>query len=155
LKEMSSTVKPQLPCDTRWNSQLTCIETFIRNRPAYLTIVHEHEDATDSRIAQLVNDFNLYKQAKDMSMQLKPIAVALDRLQSDKSGLADACHEWLSLLTFIMCAQKKRSSITRRKQNGYQLFIKEFRRFNGVDYRTRMEAVNAGNAVRMYFLFIM
>ena len=102
LKEMSNTVKPQLPCDTRWNSQLTCIETFIRNRPAYLTIVHEHEDATDSRIAQLVNDFNLYKQAKDMSMQLKPIAVDLDRLQSDKSGSADACHEWLSLLSCDM-----------------------------------------------------
>ena len=99
LKDMSNTVKPQLPGDTRWNSQLTCIDTFIRNRPAYLTIVHEHEDDTDSRIAQLFNDVNLYRQAKDMSLQLKPISVALDRLQSDKCGVADACHEWLSLLS--------------------------------------------------------
>ena len=32
-------------------------------------------------------------------MQLKPISVALGRLQIDKCGLADACHEWLSLLS--------------------------------------------------------
>ena len=32
-----------------------------------------------------------------MSLQRKPV-VALVRLPSDKSGLAEGCHEWLSLL---------------------------------------------------------
>jgi len=91
-------VKPQLPGDTRWNSQLTCIDTYLRNRPAYLAIVQEHEGAIDARIAGLINDFNLFKQVKDLSQQLKPIASTLDKLQSDKCGLAQACHEWLSLL---------------------------------------------------------
>ena len=98
LKQFPNTVKPQLPGDTRWNSQLTCIDTYLRNRPAYLAIVQEHEGAIDARIAGLINDFNLFKQVKDLSQQLKPIASTLDKLQSDKCGLAQACHEWLSLL---------------------------------------------------------
>ena len=76
---------------------MTCIETFIRNRPTYVNIVHD-DDGIDSNISRLVNDFNLYKQAKDLFQQLKPVATALDRLQSDKAGLADACHEWLLLM---------------------------------------------------------
>lgn len=98
LKMSSKTVKPQLPGDTRWNSQFACIDSFLRNRQAYISIVEEHEADIEDRIAALVNDFNLYKQAKDMSAQLKPIAIALDKLQSDRATLADACHECLTLL---------------------------------------------------------
>ena len=39
LSEMSGSVKPQFPNDKRWNSQLKCIETFIRNRPFMMIIV--------------------------------------------------------------------------------------------------------------------
>jgi hypothetical protein len=98
LKEIPNTVKPQLPGNTRWNSQLTCIETFLRNRPAYLTISQNHEEDMERRIVTLINDFNLYRNAKDTLSQLKPVAVALDKLQSDKSSLAEACHQWISLL---------------------------------------------------------
>lgn len=33
LSEISVSVKPQLPGDTRWKSQLECIGTYLRNRP--------------------------------------------------------------------------------------------------------------------------
>ena len=92
VTEFSNSVKPQLPGDTGWNSQLTCIETFIWNWPAYLSIAQEHENG------KLINYLNLCRQAKDMSLQWKPIAVAFVRLQSDKSGMAEGCHEWLFLL---------------------------------------------------------
>ena len=48
--------------------------------------MQEHEGAIDARIAGLINDFNLFKQVKDLSQQLKPIASTLDKLQNDKSS---------------------------------------------------------------------
>jgi len=47
LKEVSDTVKPQLPGETRWNSQLTCIDTFIRNHAGYTHIANTHEEEID------------------------------------------------------------------------------------------------------------
>lgn len=38
LSEIPTSVKPQLPGDTRWNSQLRCIDTYIRNKPFMLMI---------------------------------------------------------------------------------------------------------------------
>jgi len=46
LKEVSEAVKPQIPGDTRWNSQLTCTDTFIKNHAAYAHVVNSH--ASDS-----------------------------------------------------------------------------------------------------------
>ena len=71
----------------------TCRDLFVIDLPA---VVQEHENDIDSRLVPLIQDF-LYRQSQDMLLKLKPIAAALDQLQSDKSGLSDACHEWLSL----------------------------------------------------------
>lgn len=98
LNAIPNSLKPQLPGDTRWKSQLTCIETFLHNRAAYQKIVEEHEDDIDRDIATLINDYNLYKQAKDTLQQLKPVAVSLDRLQKDNATIHEACHTWLMLL---------------------------------------------------------
>ena len=34
LAEIPESVMPQLPAETRWNSQLTCIDTYTSNRPS-------------------------------------------------------------------------------------------------------------------------
>ena len=47
LSEIPGSVKPQLPAETRWNSQLKCIETFIRNRPFMMLIVAQNEELID------------------------------------------------------------------------------------------------------------
>lgn len=83
LKEFPESLKPQLPGDTRWNSQLTCINNFIKKTPLYQKIVEDHEQEIDTSIAHTINDYNLYKQCKELLLQLKPIAVGLDTLQSD------------------------------------------------------------------------
>ena len=44
-------------------------------------------------------DYSLCKNAMDLVEQLRPIASALDRCQSDGSSLADACDLCLSLLS--------------------------------------------------------
>ena len=47
-------VKPQIPGATRWNSQLECITIFNKNKPFYLTINAQHEDAIETRIVSIL-----------------------------------------------------------------------------------------------------
>ncbi|GFS82707.1 DUF659 domain-containing protein [Nephila pilipes] len=47
LKECSECVSPQLPGCTKWGSQLTCLETFIRNHASYVKITNEHYEGMD------------------------------------------------------------------------------------------------------------
>lgn len=54
LKEFEGSVKPQLPCVTRWNSQKVCLETFIKNREFYLKIADEHEEDVEKNILILL-----------------------------------------------------------------------------------------------------
>lgn len=98
LEQKPDSVKPQLPGDTRWNSQLDCVSTYLKNRASMLLIIAENEDDIDARIASLVQNVGLYTEAKSMCEQLKPIGSALDRLQSDSSTIADACETFLDLL---------------------------------------------------------
>lgn len=98
LAEIPESVKPQLPAETRWNSQLTCIDTFIRNRPYLLMICAKNEDIIDSRIRNLIHNVGLFNEIKNLQKRLQPISSALDHLQSDGSTIADACEIWLNLL---------------------------------------------------------
>lgn len=113
LNAIDGSVKPQLPGDTRWKSQLLCVETFTKNRPYYLQICEENECEFDRNIIHKVQDYNIYRNAKDLAAQLQPIAVALDTCQSDQTSIADACHVWLSLLENPVLSQH-RSAIDRR-----------------------------------------
>lgn len=98
LSEIPESVKPQLPAETRWNSQLTCIDTYCRNRPFMLMIIAQNEDIIDSRIRNIIHNVGLYNEVKNLQQQLKPISISLDKLQSDSSTIADACEVWLDLL---------------------------------------------------------
>lgn len=98
LAEIAGSVKPQLPADTRWNSQLACTETFIRNRPFMLLIVAQNEDVIDTRIRSLIHNVGLFSEVKHLQTQLQPISRALDSFQSDTATIADACEQWNDLL---------------------------------------------------------
>ena len=98
LSEMSGSVKPQLQAETRWNSQLKRIETFVKNRPFMVLIVAQNEDLIDTRIRNLIHKVGLFNEVKHLQSQLQPISSALDKLQSDSATIADACEEWLDLL---------------------------------------------------------
>ena len=50
LSEVKGSVKPQLPNDTRWNSQYKCMDTYTTNRPYMLMLLAQHEDLADNRI---------------------------------------------------------------------------------------------------------
>ena len=87
LKEFENSIKPQLPGETRWNSQLVCLETFLKNREFFLKIVDDHEDDIDIKIVRIINNVNLYKEAKSLHSQLQPISAALNKVSTGRSNL--------------------------------------------------------------------
>ena len=95
LNESKDTVKFQLPKDTHWNSQPTNIDTYIKNRSSYINICQDQQ--IKSRIAQLVKNYNLHQQVKELQMQIKLLADMLNMVQGDNATLADACRAWLNL----------------------------------------------------------
>ena len=58
-----------------------------------LLIIAQNEDLIDLRIWNLVHNVGLYNEAKRLEEQLKPIAVAMDSIQSDTATTADACEQ--------------------------------------------------------------
>jgi hypothetical protein len=64
-----------------------------------MKIVQDHEVDIDASAVRKIQDFNLSRDVRDLAAQLRPDAKALDNCQSDKCGIADACHEWLNLLS--------------------------------------------------------
>ena len=98
LKECEGSIKPQLPCDTRWNSQLACLSSYLNNRPHYMKIAEIHEDL-DSTIVRKIMDYNLFCQARDLVKQLTPVSHAINRAQSDTTTIADSLDICVGLLS--------------------------------------------------------
>jgi hypothetical protein len=78
-------VQPQIPNDTRWNSQFSCIDTFVTNFHIYREVSSEivsSKSATvqDKRINDLLNKNNAFKNAQTLNNQLTSIGLSLDKV---------------------------------------------------------------------------
>ncbi|KAB7494083.1 hypothetical protein Anas_08142 [Armadillidium nasatum] len=87
---------PQIPNDTRWNSQQACINTFIQNYYKYVEIANE--DKLEMSITNILSNPSLYREAQHLQKQVDVVSKALDKLQSDTATLSIAVNEWLVLL---------------------------------------------------------
>lgn len=53
---------PVLPCDTRWNSQLDCFESYMKNQTKYLEISRESGTKLPASVLEVIHDNEfLYK----------------------------------------------------------------------------------------------
>ena len=90
-----------IPGETRWNSDLDSLDSILENRCFYTQIIQEHEDdpdmSFDKTMVSMVMDYALYKNAKDLTEQLCPIAIAVDREWKYSSSMADASTICLDL----------------------------------------------------------
>ena len=86
-----------LPIDIRWNSVNDCMQAYVDNWATLVKVVESHPEEIDSEICEKILDITLKRQAMDYLSKMKPIAVALDRLQADKCHLADAVVIWKEL----------------------------------------------------------
>ena len=81
----------------RWKSQLICPESFLTIIPHFIQIILDHEADFDATLMRKVMDYNLFCQVQDLADQLKPIALAIDKAQSDTTSFADACKIFMYL----------------------------------------------------------
>ena len=73
---------PQLPNDTRWNSQLDCIRTYISNHSLYVGIRGEHMESIDPSIGRLIDNLSIQREAINLQAQLKIVGGALDKVNN-------------------------------------------------------------------------
>lgn len=118
LTKQAGSRKPQLPSETRWNSQVDCLDIFIKNRPFYMQILimEGEEDVIEQSIKDLITNVALFVNVKDLHKQLSFISKALDRLQSDRASVADATKEFIDLLNEETLAQHKKKIVKRYKE---------------------------------------
>ena len=64
LTACNGAVKPALPCATRWNSQIDCLQSYITNRPFMIGIVSDENNDIEANIAKIILNIHLYKEAK-------------------------------------------------------------------------------------------
>lgn len=89
---------PQIPIDTRWNSQDECLKTFITNFHKYNQIRLEHLDEFDCQIGNILTNVGIYTEVVHLSKQLGVLSRAIDELQSDTATLSKAVVTWLDVI---------------------------------------------------------
>lgn len=72
---------PQIPNDTRWNSQMDCINTFIANYHKYQEIRAEQSNY-DGGICKILDNAWIYREALHLQQQLKEVSAALDTVSN-------------------------------------------------------------------------
>ncbi|KAL7637928.1 UNVERIFIED_CONTAM: hypothetical protein RMT77_011541 [Armadillidium vulgare] len=84
-----------MPQDVRWNALCNCLESYLPNWPALITVCDgEKRNDLDKEVVRKVMHTNLKRNAEDMLKISKNIAIALDRLKSDMCNIGDATEVW-------------------------------------------------------------
>lgn len=90
--------KPQLPNETRWNSEEACLSSFIYNYQKYIEISIENKDEMDKNILTFLDNKGLYRECVNLTTQLSVIGKALDKLQADSCTLGQTVEIWLDVM---------------------------------------------------------
>lgn len=92
-----------LQAGTRWKGHPDFLRVYIKNWHLLLRVCEEHRNKkdngenVDSDISRHIMDVKLKQKAKRFVAILKPIAIALDRLQNDSTKISDAVVIWKRL----------------------------------------------------------
>lgn len=71
---------PQIPNDTRWNSQKECIDTFLKNFYKYVELANE--DKLDEDITQILSNTGLFREVQHFQKQITTISTVLDKVRN-------------------------------------------------------------------------
>ena len=114
LNACQGSIRPQLPGDTRWKSQLTSIDSYTKNRVFMMKIIQEKPDDIDAKIQKKVLDVRVYRQVHALAEQLRPVSIALDKAQADSTTLADA-YSIMKNLMYESLLAPHREDVRRRR----------------------------------------
>lgn len=104
-----------LPQEVRWNTLADCLQSYLDNWSTLLKVCEEHRDEIESSISDKVKNFGLKRNAEDYLQRMKPIAVALDKVQSDSCRISDAVDVWKQLESEL--SESQPSNIVKKVQN--------------------------------------
>ncbi|CAL8085990.1 unnamed protein product [Orchesella dallaii] len=71
-------LSPVLPTDTRWNSQLSCLENYYKNHAKYLEISRREDIPISNTVLNIVENQSVVPEVKGLINILKPVALSLD-----------------------------------------------------------------------------
>ncbi|XP_071035372.1 uncharacterized protein [Parasteatoda tepidariorum] len=107
LKEKGG-LMPQLPNATRWNSQIHCIDTYIKNYHKFVEISTEAVVEIPTNIIRILDNVAIYKEALHMQKQLSELSEVLNLMQAEKTNISTAVELWLDVFNSEnLCAYKK------------------------------------------------
>ena len=108
-----------LPNETRWNSVADCLDLYIKNWPILANM--KLPKAIESKIT----DVNLRGNGKELLSRLKPISVALDKLQRDNTKISDAVEIWKDLENELRDLLHEREELSDRFRSRYNQAIQD------------------------------
>ena len=79
-----------MPQDVRWNTMSDCLASYLWNWPIILQVCEKHRGEIVINIANNVKN----RHAEYFLIGLKPISVALDRVQSDTCVISKTVEIW-------------------------------------------------------------
>lgn len=94
-----------LPQEVRWNTLADCLQSYMSNWSVLLKVCEEHRNEVDGTIADNVRNLGIKRNAEDYLTRMKPIAVALDKVQRNTCVISEAVEVWLSLLSDLKGSQ--------------------------------------------------
>lgn len=88
-----------IPIEVRWNTHCDSLESYLKNWTILFNICEENRDSRhlDNDIAAKVKNVGIKRSAEDIIKLLKPIAVALDKTQSNSCKIAETVLIWKEL----------------------------------------------------------
>lgn len=105
--------KLSLPSDVRWNSVVDCFESYLKGWSSLIQICEEKKDRIDKQIQNIVVNISIKRNVEDIVTQLKPISIALDKMQASKCSLSDCVQIWKELEgEFVSCRTKFKGRYT-------------------------------------------
>ena len=112
---------PQIPVETRWNSWIDCLESYVKNHPLYLEIRGELPGfAAD--VGKLIDNIGLKREVATLLDKMKILSVSLDKLQSDTCTLSEAFGVWDSLMRNVELAAYQ-GRIKKRMEDAIEPFF--------------------------------
>ena len=86
-----------LPLQVRWNTMCESLDSYIKNWSILMQIAEENRDSIDEDIRSKIMNMGIKRNVEDLLLRLKPISVALDRVQRDSCSIVEAVHVWKKL----------------------------------------------------------
>ncbi|KAI6648625.1 Transposase [Oopsacas minuta] len=95
-----------IPHEIRWNTLTDCLKSYISNWHILVQVCEEYRDEINSNIGNKVKNYSIKRNAEDLFIRLKPISVALDRIQRENAIISDTVEVWKTLYEDLLSSQQ-------------------------------------------------